>query len=171
MQDRIHGRYHAIDYRPDVLFDTAVAALDGVAFTGSNFGFLLEKKTASPDKINVQYAKYTTGTSQYIDFTASGSAKLCSDTLTQNSVTGGLGYHCIVPSGWPLLYWVDHKTGDANYLGLFGRSGEMGRTDFRADTATAATRLGERRRRRRRLSIAGPRITRHRRNRSLSRVP
>ena len=96
--------------------------LTNVAFTGSNFGFLLRKKTASRDQINVQYAKYTTGTSQYIDFTASGSAKLCSDTLTQNSVTGGLGYHCTIPSGWPLLYWVDHKTGDATYLGLFYRS-------------------------------------------------
>ncbi|MGD0774099.1 MAG: hypothetical protein ABSC05_14880 [Candidatus Solibacter sp.] len=73
--------------------------LTGAAFTGSNFGFIVWKKTASKDQINLEYAKYTTGTSQYIDFTASGSAKLCSDTLTQNSVTGGLGYHCVVPSG------------------------------------------------------------------------
>jgi hypothetical protein len=65
--------------------------LTGAAFTGSNFGFLVRKKTASTDTINVQYAEYTTGTSQYMDYNASGSAKLCSDTLTQNSVTGGLG--------------------------------------------------------------------------------
>ena len=97
--------------------------LTGAAFTGSNFGFLVRKKTASTDQINLQYAKYTTGSSQYMDFTASGSAKLCSDTLTQNTATGGLGYHCVIPSGWPLLYWVDHKTGDATYLGLFYRSG------------------------------------------------
>ncbi len=104
--------------------------LTGVAFTGSNFGFLVRKKTASTDKINLQYAKYTTGTSQYMDYTASGSAKLCSDTLTQNSVTGGLGYHCVIPSGWPLLYWVDHKTGDATYLGLFSRAGASGLDGF-----------------------------------------
>src|ERR1019366_9864373 len=84
--------------------------LTGAAFTGSNFGFLVRKKTASTDRINLQYAKYTTGTSQYMDFTASGSAKLCSDTPTQNSVTGGLGYHCVITSGWPLLYWVDHRS-------------------------------------------------------------
>jgi|GEM_PF-5888855 len=104
--------------------------LTGAAYTGSNFGFLVRKKTASTDTINVQYAEYTTGTSQYMDYNASGSAKLCSDTLTQNSVTGGLGYHCVIPSGWPLLYWVDHKTGDAAYLGLFGRSGASGPDGF-----------------------------------------
>ena len=104
--------------------------LMGAAFTGSNFGFLVRKKTASTDTINLQFAKYTTGTSQYVDFTASGSAKLCSDTLTVNSVTGGLGYHCVIPSGWPLLYWVDHQTGDATYLGLFSSSGASGPDGF-----------------------------------------
>ena len=116
--------------------------LTDVAFTGSNFGFLLRKKTASLDKINVQYAKYTTGTSQYIDFTASGSAKLCSDTLTQNSVTGGLGYHCTIPSGWPLLYWVDHKTGDATYLGLFYRSGADGPDGFSGGFCDGGSTIG-----------------------------
>ena len=104
--------------------------LTGAVYTGSNFGFLVRKKTASTDTINLQYAKYTTGTSQYIDFTASGSATLCSSTLTQNTLTGGLGYHCVIPSGWPLLYWVDHKTGDANYLGLFYQSGASGLDGF-----------------------------------------
>ena len=94
--------------------------LTGVAFTGSNFGFLLRKKTASTDTINVQYAKYAAGTSQYIDFTSSGSAKMCSDYLTKNTVTGGLGYHCVTTGNAPLLYWVDHVTGDANYLGVWG---------------------------------------------------
>jgi hypothetical protein len=104
--------------------------LTGVAYKGSNFGFLVRKKAASTDTINVQYAKYTTGTSQYVDFTASGSATLCSNTLTQNSVTGGLGYHCVIPSGWPLLYWVDHKTGDATYLGMFSQAGVSGPDGF-----------------------------------------
>ena len=116
--------------------------MTNVAFTGSNFGFLLKKKTASLDKINVQYAKYTAGTSQYIDFTASGSAKLCSDTLTQNSVTGGLGYHCTIPSGWPLLYWVDHKTGDASYLGLFYRSGVDGPDGFSGGYCDGGSTIG-----------------------------
>jgi len=104
--------------------------LTGAAFTGSSFGFLVWKKTASTDTINLQYAKYTTGTSQYIDFTASGSAKLCSDALTVNTATGGLGYHCVIPSGWPLLYWVDHETGDATYLGLFSFPGVSGPDGF-----------------------------------------
>ena len=116
--------------------------LTNVAFTGSNFGFLLRKKTTSLDKINVQYAKYTTGTSQYTDFTASGSAKLCSDTLTQNSVTGGLGYHCTIPSGWPLLYWVDHKTGDASYLGPFYRSAVDGPDGFSGGYCDGGSTIG-----------------------------
>jgi hypothetical protein len=104
--------------------------LTGAVYTGSNFGFLVRKKTASTDTINVQYAKYTTGTSQYIDFTASGSAKLCSDTLTQNTATGGLGYHCVMVSGWPLLYWTDHSTGDTNYLGMFSIPSRSGLDGF-----------------------------------------
>ena len=116
--------------------------LTGAAFTGSNFGFLVRKKTGSTDQINLQYAKYTTGSSQYMDFTASGSAKLCSDTLTQNTVTGGLGYHCVIPSGWPLLYWVDHKTGDATYLGLFYRSAASGPDGFSGGYCDGAYTMG-----------------------------
>ncbi|MEO8596166.1 MAG: hypothetical protein ABI759_22800 [Candidatus Solibacter sp.] len=106
------------------------APLSNVPYWASNFGFLLRKKTASTDQINLQFAKYATGTSQYMDFTSSGSARLCGNTLTRNTATGGLGYHCVIPSGWPLLYWVDHKTGDATYLGLFGKSGASGPDGF-----------------------------------------
>ena len=42
--------------------------LTKVAYWGSNFGFLIRKKTAGTDQINLQYAKYTTGSSQYMDF-------------------------------------------------------------------------------------------------------
>src|ERR1035441_4773826 len=108
VSDRLYGRADAFNDRSGFLFAAAFAAFMGAAFTGSHFGVLARKRTASTDTINLQFAKYTTGTSQYVDFTASGSAKLCSDTLTVNSVTGGLGYHCVIPSGWPLLYWVDH---------------------------------------------------------------
>jgi hypothetical protein len=104
--------------------------LTGASYAGSSFGFLLRKKTASTDQINVKYAKYTTGTSLYVDYNASGSATLCSNTLTQNTATGGLGYHCVIPSGWPLLYWVDRKTGDATYLGRFTQSGASGPDGF-----------------------------------------
>lgn len=93
----------------------------GATYKGAAFGFLVKKKTASLDKIDIQYAKYITGTSQYIDFTSSGSARMCGDTLTLNSVTGGLGYHCHTIGDQPLMYWVDHITGDATYLGLLGQ--------------------------------------------------
>src|SRR5450432_3080742 len=98
---------------------TLTLPLTGVPFTASNVGIMVWKKTATSDTINIQYANFETGTSQYMDFTASGSAKLCSDTLTQNTATGGLGYHCVLPSGASLLYWIDHTTGNSNYLGVF----------------------------------------------------
>ncbi len=116
--------------------------LTGVTFTGPSLGFLLRKKSAGLDTINVQYVKYAMGTSQYMDFNATGSAKLCSDTLTVNPATGGLGYHCVVPSGWPMLYWVDHKTGDANYLGQFSRSGASGPDGFSGGSCDGTNTLG-----------------------------
>ncbi len=116
--------------------------LTGTTFSGSNFGFLVRKKTASLDQINLQAAKYTTGTSEYMGFTSSGSEQLCSQTLTQNSVTGGLGYHCIMSSDWPMLYWVDHKTGDATYLGEFNRAGVSGPDGFAGGYCDGARTLG-----------------------------
>ncbi|MCU1234468.1 MAG: hypothetical protein JWP63_2435 [Candidatus Solibacter sp.] len=116
--------------------------LTGVTFSGASFGFLVRKKTAGTDTINVQYAKYTMGTSQYMDFNATGSGKFCSDTLTVNTATGGLGYHCVVPSGWPMLYWVDHKTGDASYLGQFSRSSVSGADGFGGGLCDGTNTLG-----------------------------
>jgi hypothetical protein len=94
--------------------------VSGASFSGAAFGFLIRKKTSSTDQINLQYAKYTTGASLSMEWNASGSANVCSSTLTQNTVTSGLGYHCVMPSsGYPLLYWIDIETGTANYLGQF----------------------------------------------------
>lgn len=88
--------------------------------TSGALGWLIRKKTGSTDQINIQYARYTYGTSLLPDWPASGSAGLCSSTLTQNSVTGGLGYTCVFKSsGNDMTYWIDHATQDANYLGFF----------------------------------------------------
>jgi hypothetical protein len=91
--------------------------VSGAAWSAASFGFLIRKKTSSTDQINLQYSKYKSGTSLGIDWNASGSANIASSALTKNTVTGGLGYHVILPIGQPMLYWVDHATGTANHLG------------------------------------------------------
>jgi hypothetical protein len=87
-----------------------------ISYSAANFGFMIRKKTTSTDTISVQYAKYSMTETNLPGWTSSGSPLLCSDTLTQNAVTGGLGYHCILPQN--LMYWVNRDTGDANYLGM-----------------------------------------------------
>jgi len=99
----------------------------GASYSANNFGFLVRKQTASTDTINLQYAKYTVGAESSINWTSGGEAQVCSTTLTQNTATGDLGYHCILPSAQ--IYWIDHTTGVGNYLGttlLPGQSGTNG---------------------------------------------
>ena len=91
--------------------------LTNAAYSAMNFGVMIRKKTASSDTIFVQFAKYTMTETNAPGWTASGSPQYCSDTLTQNTVTGGMGYHCIMQGNQ--AYWVDRATGDASYLGLW----------------------------------------------------
>jgi hypothetical protein len=86
------------------------------SYKATNFGVMIRKKTTSTDTISIQYAKYTMSESIQPQWPSSGSPELCSDTLTQNAVTGALGYRCVFPGNQ--IYWIDHVTGDANYLGM-----------------------------------------------------
>jgi hypothetical protein len=95
----------------------ALTAQDDMSYSAGNFGVLIRKKTTSIDTISIQYAKYSMTESNLPGWTSSGSPQLCSDTLTQNAVTGGMGYHCVIPSSE--VYWIDRSSGNANYLGLF----------------------------------------------------
>jgi hypothetical protein len=86
------------------------------AYSAGNFGVMIRKKTSSTDTINVQYAKYTVGSSAALQWPSGGAPKICSYTATQNTVTGHMGYHCVV-GNTPQVYWIDSTTGDANWLG------------------------------------------------------
>jgi len=86
------------------------------AYSAGNFGVMIRKKTSSTDTIDVQYAKYTLPFSAGLQWPSGGGAKICSYTPTQNTVTGHLGYHCVV-GNTPQVYWIDSTTGDANWLG------------------------------------------------------
>jgi hypothetical protein len=114
--------------------------LTAASWFGNNFGFLIRKKTVNTDAIKVQYAKYFSGSSQYMDWNASGSAVLCSQTLVQNTVTKGYGYHCINYANLPMLYWVDRKTADANFLGIL--NGGLGGVDGTHDGCIGNATLG-----------------------------
>jgi len=102
----------------------------GAAYSGGNFGMLVRKKTASTDTIYLQYAKYTIGASVLLGWPASGSPQVCSDTLTVNTANGDLGYRCVINGGLPLVYWIDHTTGDANYLGFLSYSATTGANGY-----------------------------------------
>lgn len=102
-----------------------------VPYYSSGFGFKIRKKTTSTDQINLQYGVFVSSTSNSLDWPASGSAKACSDYLTQNSVTGENGYHCVMLStGIPMLYWIGTTTGTSNYLGFFQITQVLGADGF-----------------------------------------
>ena len=103
-----------------------------VTYSAGNFGFLVRKKTASTDTISLQYAKYTINTSVLLGWPSSGSPLVCSDTLTQDTVSGEMGYRCVINGGVPMVYWVDHVTGDAHYLGYLSYGGKTGANGFQA---------------------------------------
>jgi len=98
----------------------------GASYSAGNYGIMVRKKTASTDTIYLQYAKYNITTSVLLGWPSSGSPQVCSDTLTLNTATGGLGYRCLINGGLPMIYWIDHTTGDANYLGFLGYAGQSG---------------------------------------------
>jgi hypothetical protein len=98
--------------------------LTGATYSAGNFGVMIRKKTASMDTINIQFAKYSMTETNPPGWSSSGSPEFCSHTLTQNSVTGAMGYHCRIMESQ--LYWVDRATGNANYLGLYNFDSKTG---------------------------------------------
>ncbi len=102
----------------------------GLFWSGNNLGFLIRKKTSNTDTIRVESAKYTTGASQSMTWTASGAAQLCSEALVKNTVTGEYGYHCINYANQPMLYWVEQKSARANFLGFMGGNSSGGLDGF-----------------------------------------
>jgi len=101
--------------------------VSGASYSANNFGFMIRKHSSSAaDSINLQYAKYTVAAEGYISWPASGSPDVCSDTLTQNTSTGDLGYHCIIGGTVPVVYWIDHTTGVASYLGAAQYAAQSG---------------------------------------------
>lgn len=88
--------------------------LANASYNATNFGVMVRKKTSSTDTISVQFAKYTMTETNTPGWTASGSPQYCSDTLTQNTVTGGM---VITASRREKAYWIDHVSGDAKLSG------------------------------------------------------
>jgi len=87
-----------------------------VSYTAGNFGIMIRKKTASSDQINIQYAKYVMGNSAQMQWPSSGSVKICNNQTVMNTVTGHLGWQCVV-GNTQQVYFYDGTTGDANWLG------------------------------------------------------
>ena len=87
----------------------------GASYHASNFAVMIRKKTTSTDTISIQYAKYTLTESIIPGWTSSGSPQICSNTLVQNS-NGDQGYVCKFDN---MVYFIDHTTADAAFLGMY----------------------------------------------------
>jgi len=85
-----------------------------VQHTGSNFGVLLHKKTASSDTVSIDYSYLNYEMDFYGNFTVGG-VKLCSDH-TVPGPSGRPGYNCQLGSIGN-LYWVDAENGETHFWG------------------------------------------------------
>ncbi|HTS61563.1 MAG TPA: hypothetical protein VMH28_06040 [Candidatus Acidoferrales bacterium] len=111
--------------------------LSSAPYSAANFGVMVRKKTSSSDTIAMQFAKYNLTETNSPGWTASGSPQYCSDTATQNTVTGAMGYHCIMQGNE--AYWIDRATADANYLGLWFYGSKGGPDGWSNDGCAAAS--------------------------------
>lgn len=108
-----------------------------VAYSAGNFGIMIRKKTSSTDQINIQYAKYVLGNSAQMQWPSSGSVKICNNQTVLNTVTGRLGWQCIV-GNTAQVYFVDGTTGDANWLGVLNAP-QQGGTDGWSESGCGAS--------------------------------
>jgi hypothetical protein len=84
--------------------------LSAAAYSASNFGVLLWKKTATADRISIGYATYLYGSTAMPGWPAAA-GNSCSPPV---SAAGKLGYNCFV--GYE-LYWVAEDGSDLRDLG------------------------------------------------------
>ena len=96
---------------------TPCTAGTGLAYTATNFGVLIRKKTASPDTVSVQasHSNYQMGVFPKWDFT--GAFDLCGPTPVIGP-TGNPGYNCTFTQS-PPIYWVDSVTGEAHMFSRY----------------------------------------------------
>ena len=105
------------DYSVDTVVNTGKLTLTsncpangaGAAYTASNFGILVRKKTASQDIISIDYGYVNYELQLNNNFTV-GTANLCG-TETVAGLGGRPGYNCFTPAG--SFYWIDAESGDA----------------------------------------------------------
>lgn len=104
--------------------------LTAATWSGNNMGFLIRKKTASTETITLHSEIFSGGSAQHMSWPSSGSANVCNTSPITNSVTGEIGYHCVVIANLPMVYWIGRETGAANYLGAPSGSGGTGQDAF-----------------------------------------
>jgi hypothetical protein len=89
------------------------SSFTGAAYSASNFGVLLWKKTATPDTISISSATYLYGSSAFSTWGASATDSCSSSSPV--TVGGKAGYNCFVGSE---LFWIAADGSQANDLGL-----------------------------------------------------
>jgi hypothetical protein len=89
------------------------SSFTGAAYSASNFGVLLWKKTANPGTISISSATYLFGSSAFATWGASATDSCSSSSPV--TVGGKAGYNCFVGSE---LFWIAADGSQANDLGL-----------------------------------------------------
>jgi len=112
----------------------------GVSYSAGNFGIMIRKKTATTDQINIQYAKYVMGSSSQMQWPSSGSVKICNNQTVLNTVTGHLGWQCVV-GNTSQVYFIDGTTGDATWLGILGAASPGGADGWTEGSGAASPAL------------------------------
>lgn len=116
---------NAVDYtiasvtNPDAIVLASGASTDtAVAYTASNGGILIRKKTTSTDEISIQYVSWALETGDHVQLESAGDEdeiNNCSGVLV-NDAFSEPGHHCFVSTG---IYWHGSITGKINRLGQY----------------------------------------------------
>ncbi len=86
------------------------------AFTGSNFGVLVRKKSSNAARVQLQYgsSSHVIGSSPDWDAGGDGVGFTQCSPIAVAGANGEPGWHCLVGG---MLYWIGAESGDTNRLG------------------------------------------------------
>jgi hypothetical protein len=105
----------ALTITPSACSPSLTVPVSGASYSAGNFGFLVRNHGAA-GTLSVLNASWTVAFENLENWPSSGPAKVFSSTETQQTSSGHLGYHMVLPIG-EQLYWLDATTGLGTYVG------------------------------------------------------
>lgn len=115
----------AVNSERQLTLTTSAGTQGSVGYTSSNFGFLVRKKTAGAQQINLQWMQHSYAVGSGVNWDTAGdteSAVSCSPVKVSGP-GGEQGYHCSVGKG---IYWIGLTTGTVTRIGKPGLPARSG---------------------------------------------